>query len=346
MDDNTFFDDPIFNDGGWSNPTPDYDATPYQPDFQPPLDTEPYPPPSEPGPAWSLDPSTEVYPNAWTEPHKYQPDPYTPTPSADFVAPDTSVFDPAYRYTPGESATVSDTPADAVTHDVATPDDSWRVAPGVSDDVPLVDDDAQWHMPETSWHATDFDGLGDPVHEAPYWNQQSGENSCAVVAQMSILESLTGEQLSEEAVCRIAEEHHWFDPQTGTAPEDIGKILNAFGVPTEQKTDASLVDIAVALERGDKVIVGLDALEIWQPIRDDAGNPVEQTLPGGRDAGHAVWVTGIDQQPDGSVKLILNDSGTPDGLMKAVDAYDFVNAWSDYGNFLVVAHPPAQPATH
>lgn len=325
MDDNTFFDDPIMNDGGgWSNSTPDYNTTPYQPDYQPPPDTELYPPLSEPDPAPSLDPSTEFYPDAWpdqhdvwTEPHNYQPDPYAPTPHTDFVAPD-----------------------------AATPEDSWQVAPVVPADVPSIDNDAQWHMPATSWNTTDFDGLGDPVNESPYWNQQSGENSCAVVAQMSILESLTGEQLSEEAMCRMAEENRWFDPQTGTAPENVGKILDAFGVPTEQKSDASLVDIAVALERGDKVIVGLDALEIWQPIRDDAGQPVEQTLPGGRNAGHAVWVTGIDQQPDGSVKLILNDSGAPDGQMKAVDAHDFVNAWNDYGNFLVVAHPPAQPATH
>jgi hypothetical protein len=346
MNDNPFFDDPLMNDGSWSNSAPDYNTTPYQPDFQPPLETELYPPFSEPDPVWNIDPTTEVSPAAWTEQHSYQPDPSAPMPSTDFVAPDTLVFEPPAFDMPADSTVVSDTPADPSTPDTATPDDSMHVAPNTFDDTPLIDNDAQWHMPATSWNATDFDGLGDPVHESPYWNQQQGQNSCAVVAQMSILESITGEQVSEDAICKMAEENHWFDPQTGTAPENVGKILNAFGVPTEQKTDASLVDIAAALERGDKVIVGLDALEIWQPIRDGGGQPVEQTLPSGQNAGHAVWVTGIDQQPDGSVKLILNDSGTPDGQMKAVDAYDFVNAWSDYGNFLVVAHPPAQPATH
>jgi hypothetical protein len=67
------------------------------------------------------------------------------------------------------------------------------------------------------------------------------------------------------------------------------------------------------------------------------GSPIEQS-----NAGHAVWVTGIDQQPDGSVKIILNDSGTPDGQMKAVDAEDFLNAWEDFGNFVVVADAPEQ----
>jgi len=112
----------------------------------------------------------------------------------------------------------------------------------------------------------------------------------------------------------------------------VGKLLNELGVPTEQKYDSTLLDIADALEKGDRIIVGLDANEIWQPIRDKLGNPLEQT-----DAGHAVWVTGIDTKPDGSVKIILNDSGDPNGMMKVVDALDFLNAWEDYGNFLVTA---------
>ncbi|NJO65669.1 MAG: hypothetical protein HC836_48625 [Richelia sp. RM2_1_2] len=104
----------------------------------------------------------------------------------------------------------------------------------------------------------------------------------------------------------------------------------------KKATNASLEDIADALEKGDKIIVGLDANEIWSPLRDAmTGSPVEQT-----NGGHAVWVTGIDTEPDGSVKIILNDSGTDSGQMKAVDAQDFLNAWDDYGNLLLVADTP------
>lgn len=162
--------------------------------------------------------------------------------------------------------------------------------------------------------------------------------SCAVVAQRGILESLTGVDLLEAEVCQIAEGNGWFDPETGTHPEAVGNLLNQFGIPTQQSYDATLEDIADALEQGNKVIVGLDANEVWTPLRDSVTHaPIEQT-----DAGHAVWVTGIDAQPDGSVKIILNDSGIPDGQMKAVDAEDFLNAWSDHGNFTVVAYPPKQ----
>lgn len=197
---------------------------------------------------------------------------------------------------------------------------------------------SDYYFYEETWDISEFDGIGSPFVDADCWQKQEGANSCAVVAQMGIYESITGVELSEDFVCEFAEANGLFDPNAGTFPSDLGKILNHFGVTTESQYDATLNDIAEALERGDKVIVGLDAQEIWQPIRDSDGNPIEQS-----DAGHAVWVTGIDQLPDGSVKIILNDSGTYEGQMKVVDAVDFMNAWNDFANQLVVAHnsPPS-----
>ncbi|PHJ58482.1 hypothetical protein VF14_18945 [Nostoc linckia z18] len=181
-----------------------------------------------------------------------------------------------------------------------------------------------------------FYDLGNPIADANCWQQQEGQNSCAVVAQIGIYESIAGVDISEAEACQLAEANGWFDPETGTYPKDVGKILNELGIPTKQSYDATLDDIATALEQGDKVIVGLDGNEIWTPMRDSAtGSPIEQS-----NAGHAVWVTGIDREPDGSVKIILNDSGTADGQMKVVDAEDFLSAWADHGNFLMVADVP------
>jgi len=178
--------------------------------------------------------------------------------------------------------------------------------------------------------------MGTPAEDAAYWHPQQGSNSCAIVAQLSVYESITGIELSEDTACQIAESHGWFDPETGTPPSEMGKLLAALGISTYQAYDATLEDIATALEEGDKVIVGLDANEIWQPVYD----PVDGTAIEQENGGHAVWVTGIEQTDDGSVQIILNDSGTPDGQRKVVDATDFLNAWQDYGNFLVVADTP------
>jgi hypothetical protein len=202
----------------------------------------------------------------------------------------------------------------------------------------ISNDDMEWSefSANSNWDSSQFDGWGCPIEDADCWQEQEGTNSCAVVAQVGVYESITGIKLSEAEACQTAADNGWYDPESGTVPNNVGKFLATMGIPTEQSYDATLVDLADALERGDKVIVGLDANEISNPIADPVtGLPLEQA-----NGGHAVWVTGIDRDPDGTVKIILNDSGTPDGRMKAVEVEDFLNAWEDYGNFLVVAHPP------
>jgi hypothetical protein len=189
------------------------------------------------------------------------------------------------------------------------------------------------HPHEIMWSPDNFNGIGTPVQDAEYWNQQTGQNSCAVMAQISIYESMTGYELPEDIVCEIAEEIGWYDDETGTTMADTGKILEVLGIPVERSYYCSLGDIARALANGDEVIVGLDASEIWSPYREvNTDLPLEQN-----DAGHAVWITGLDIEPEGRVKVILNDSGNPNGRMMAVDAADFINAWEDYDCFMAVA---------
>ena len=175
---------------------------------------------------------------------------------------------------------------------------------------------------------------GTPIDDSYYWRHQQGDNSCAVVAQICVYESLTGEYISEDAASYYAQQQGWFDPLTGTSPENTGNILNALGINTYQ-VDASLSGLEYALAWGDKPIVGLDASEIWNPQYDLYGNPVEQDFQG-----HAVWVTGIDYESDGSVGIILNDSGTSSGMASVVGYSDFMNAWQDTNYFVAVADNP------
>ena len=176
---------------------------------------------------------------------------------------------------------------------------------------------------------------GDPITEANYWRQQEGSASCAIVAQISIYESLTGQRITESSASEVAYQQGWFDPVTGTPEPYIGYILEDLGIETFQMNDATLETLEYALSIGDKPIVGLDANEIWYPQYDLYNNPVEQ-----EDAGHAVWVTGIDYQTDGSVDIILNDSGHPNGSTSVVDYHDFMNAWQDYDYFATIADNP------
>lgn len=176
---------------------------------------------------------------------------------------------------------------------------------------------------------------GDPITDASYWRKQAGSASCAVVAQISVYESLTGYRVTETAACNYAQSQGWFSPRTGTPLGYMGKLLNALGIDTYGGSNANLRYLADALDYGDKPIVGLDANEIWFAKRDRYGRAVEQP-----NAGHAVWVTGIDVKPNGAVNVILNDSGTSNGRATVVSSIDFYNAWQDYGYYTVVADNP------
>jgi hypothetical protein len=176
---------------------------------------------------------------------------------------------------------------------------------------------------------------GDPLADADYWREQDGAASCAVVAQISVYESLTGEFITEADATDYAAEQGWFDPDSGTFTEDTSNILEDIGIEVHTSYDTAFTDLAYALEAGDKPIVALDSSEIWEPQYDRQGNSLEQ-----EDAGHAVWVTGISQESDGSIDIILNDSGIPNGSASVVDYYDFMNAWEDHDFFAAIAENP------
>jgi hypothetical protein len=189
---------------------------------------------------------------------------------------------------------------------------------------------------EHSWNAENFDGVGDPVSLGPYQRTQETGYTCGVVAQITVLESMTGEYVSEADARQRATEMGWLS-EDGTSLESYGKLLESYGVEVEQRSTCDITDIADALERGDRVMVAVNATEIWNPMRDANGEVVPQPPC----AGHAVWVTGIDCQ-DGVWTVILNDSGTPDGAMEAVSLEDFTQAWSGYDNYAVIAHAGEQ----
>ncbi|MDN3025885.1 C39 family peptidase [Streptomyces sp. S.PB5] len=178
---------------------------------------------------------------------------------------------------------------------------------------------------------------GSPGEAMEVWQQHTGENGCAIGAQGMVLEYLTGERISEEQLTQEAASQGWFDG-TGTAPADVGNLLELHGVPVQQIEGASLEQLETVLADGGAPIVGLDADEIWAPGHDPADENVGN-LPGipGHGANHAVWVTGIDHSDPAHPMVVLNDSGHPDGQGLAVPVDEFMGAWQDSGNFLVAA---------
>lgn len=182
--------------------------------------------------------------------------------------------------------------------------------------------------------------VGDPASAVQYWHVQEGAKSCAVVAQESILDEFTGVDHTEAELTEVATQVTGFTPEGGTPPNDTGKLLEHYGIPTELDHDATFEQLQAALAQGDGVIVGVDSSEIWNPgFNPDDALEDYYGIPG-QGADHAVRVIGIDYSDPANPQVLLNDSGTPDGQGSAVPLDEFLDAWADSGNLLVTAHRP------
>lgn len=177
----------------------------------------------------------------------------------------------------------------------------------------------------------DPDVIGDPASAMDDWHWQETGSSCAVASQEFVLEELTGYEFEEAELREMAEDNGWYDPEGGTPMEDVGNILEAYGLNVEKSVGNDLEDLESALANGGEVIVGVDSGEIWYGEDDDLFLP-------GNDADHAVQVIGIDRSDPDNPMVILNDPGCSNGCGAMVPADLFMDAWEDSGCFMVEAY--------
>lgn len=182
--------------------------------------------------------------------------------------------------------------------------------------------------------------FGTPAQDVGFWEgQQQYPDDCAIKCQQFILEQFTGEAADEHVLVRESLEHGWYVPGAGTQPYDVGKLLELHGVGVHSYQQASIFHLAQELAEGHKVIVGVDAKELWQ------GNSVLEEIRdalGFAEANHAVVVSGIDTSDPDHIRVLVSDPGTG----QAIAAYpleQFLDAWRDSDFFLVATNDPAPP---
>ena len=219
---------------------------------------------------------------------------------------------------------LEDTNSDSVFNTVA----AWNTVEDGMLDIESTNAEAYSEFGHFDPTDMDMDGIiGNPTESLDSWHVQS-ENTCAVVSQLFILENLLDREFDEGELREIAEEHGWYD--NGTRMEDVGKLLEYYGVDVEQSTGNTLDDLRSSLQENNQIIVGLDADEIWSGQNEEMFGP-------GMDANHAVQVIGIDESNPDDVKVIINDSGVTNGQGVMVPADLFMDAWEDSGCFMVEA---------
>lgn len=164
--------------------------------------------------------------------------------------------------------------------------------------------------------------VGTPAEAMEVWEFQGDTNRCAVYSQKFVIEELTGRELDVEALADLAEDNNWFSEEGGTPFLSMNKILDHFGLETEMSFHNNIDDLRKCLEAGEKVIVSIDADEIWYGQNDSIFSP-------SNNANHAVQVIGIDYTDPNEPMVILNDSGSPNGCGEMIPLDTFLDAWED-----------------
>ena len=179
---------------------------------------------------------------------------------------------------------------------------------------------------------------------------QGFDNTCAIRSQEIILRDY-GIIIPKDVLVEYATEHGWFDPDPmngGTPKEYIGNLMDECGIQTVRTENATIFDIVAELKAGHRVIVSLDAEELWvknepnifKKLFGEAVNKVNDTIQnikGIEGANHALVVAGVNVNPRdlSDVKVVLIDSGDGNVCIE-YSLKDFQNAWSD-GHFQMVS---------
>lgn len=179
--------------------------------------------------------------------------------------------------------------------------------------------------------------VGSPLEDMTHWHIQSYPDTCAVVAQEYILDSVLPYDVTEDELVRHAVSSGWYFPGGGTPALQVGNLLEMHGIAVAREENASFEHLTDALQNGQKVLVGVDGDELISsgidPVRDDwIGDGY--AIPG-QDANHVVQVIGVDVTDPHNPMVILNDPGHANGCGMMVSVDKFMNAWQDSGHYLV-----------
>jgi hypothetical protein len=164
---------------------------------------------------------------------------------------------------------------------------------------------------------------------------QGYKDTCAIRSQQLVLNDF-GVPVSQEQLINEASQNGWYHQGDGTPMEDVGNLLESHGIAINRVVDGNIYDLASELAQGHKVIIGVDANELWHDgLLQDAKDSVIGETPN-----HALIVAGIDTADPQNIQVILEDPGTGD-VAKAYPMEQFLDAWHDSKNYMVSTTQPA-----
>lgn len=194
------------------------------------------------------------------------------------------------------------------------------------------------NMMENSFRT--YGQAGENIHD-PIFIKQPDDHSCGLRCQQIVLRDF-GIDIPFEDLETIAKNAGVYS-DNGTSTYDIGKVLQMAGVGMHQVQGSTIYDLTAELSQGHRVIVSVDADELWynKNLKGKLANWLNDVF--GRQGGnHAVIVAGIEVNPmdTNDVKVVLTDPGN--GYLRAEYSFQqFVDAWKDSNCFMVATDEAA-----
>ena len=160
--------------------------------------------------------------------------------------------------------------------------------------------------------------------EDEYYQAQAVSGECGPTSVAMILTEHTGEVVPYDEVVERAVELGLLEENadgtfSGMWAQGMEELMESYGVEVDVEY-GDLPTLENYLEDGRDVIVAVDAGELWGTHDSDA-------------ADHYLVVTEIDEEAG---IVTLNDPGQPDGASYEVPLDEFMDAWGDGGNEMIV----------
>lgn len=174
----------------------------------------------------------------------------------------------------------------------------------------------------------------------PVYIQQPDDHSCALRSQQIVLRDF-GIDIPFDKLEEMALSYGVYTEQ-GTYTYDIGKVLQIAGVDMHQVQGSSFLDLTNELAQGHRVIVSVDANELWYTdLVSKLKNWFDDVI-GKQGGNHALIVAGVEVNPQNpnDVKVVLTDPGA--GHLRVEYPLDqFMDAWKDSKCFMAATDNPA-----
>ena len=168
----------------------------------------------------------------------------------------------------------------------------------------------------------------------PVYVRQPDDHSCALRSQQIVLRDF-GIDIPFDKLEELAKQYGVYTDE-GTYTYDIGKVLQIAGVDMHQVEGSTLLDLTNELAQGHRVIVSVDAYELWKndTIMGNLKNWFNDAI-GNQGGNHALIVAGVEVNPNDAndVKVVLTDPGSGD-LRIEYPLNQFMDAWNDSNCFM------------